>query len=304
MSAECNCDTGLNNLHEANCVTNPDILRKFIFVEYFKADGTVNGLDLSTPVTEAVIDALLAQSDKTLRWYLTDKFKNFTTDRADPNFESVDNENLFVSQGTRTVSGNFYNTSPALSKKLNGNRCVELGHFMVDSANGLTGELTRNLFLDPVQINKETFWAKAIFATESNVFNVQFTFEWDRLACDGNLRTLPFSDHGTNLLAKIGLIDVFARNGVANSATEIQTDFYTVDGTATGDAFTGLLIGDFTVFNVTTGLAVVPTLLVESPDGTYVLTIPAQTAADVLTVTATQSNFDFSATVNDTITAL
>ena len=108
MAQECNCDTGLFNLQPSSCVATPGIARKFVFVEYFKADGSVNGVNLSNPFGEAEIDALLAQSNKNLRWFLSDRFKNFVTERADPNFETVDNENLFISQGTRTMTGNFY----------------------------------------------------------------------------------------------------------------------------------------------------------------------------------------------------
>ena len=263
MAQECNCDTGLYNLQPSACVTTPGITRKFVFVEYFKAD-----------------------------------------DRADPNFETVDNENLFVSQGTRTMSGNFYSTAADLASKLDGNRCVELGVFMIDSANGINAIVNRDLYLDPIRLNKETFWSKINFPTESNRFNVAFSTEWDRIVQDGDIRSLGFSDHGTDLLNKVGLIDVLARFGVANLATEIAIDLYDVDGSADGDAFTGLLVGDFTVFNETTALAVVPSAVVESPTGTYTFTIAAQTAADILTVTATQAGFDFSQTTNEKITAI
>ena len=107
-----------------------------------------------------------------------------------------------------------------------------------------------------------------------------------------------------DLLNKVGLIDVFARFGVANLTTEIAIDFYDVDGSAAGDPFTGLLLGDFTVFNENTALAVVPSASVEAPNGTYTLTIAAQTTGDILTVTATQAGFDFSQTTNEKITAL
>lgn len=304
MADGCNCDSGLFNLQPATCVKTPGIQRKVVFVEYKKADGTVNGIDLSSPFGETEIDALIAQSDKTLRWYLSPRFRNFTSERADPNTETVDNENLFLSQGTRTVGGNFYSTSPAISKRLDGNRCIDLGYFIIDSANGISGVFTRDLFLDPIRINKESFWSKVNFATEANAFNVQFNFEWDRLVCDGDIRTLGFEDHGTDLINKSGLITVDARDGVANLATEIAISFYTTDGSAKGSPFTGLVLGDFTVTNTTTDSAIVASAAVESPDGTYTLTIPAQTTGDKITVTAASAGFDFADTVNEVITAL
>lgn len=304
MAQDCNCDSGLYNLKPSDCVVTPGILRKMIFVKYLKAEGTINGIDLSQPFGEADIDALINESDKNLRWFLTSKVSEITTDRADPNFQTVDNQNKFISQGTRTVTGKFFGTSAEFSKKLDGNRCVDLGYFMVDSSSGLSGIHNRDLFLDPIQIDKETFWSKINFPTEGNIFDVMFSFEWDRLVCDGDIRTLGFSDHGTNLLAKNGLCDVLARNGAANSDTEIQIDLYSVDGSAKGEAFTGLLLADFTVTNTTTTDAITATAVGEEPDGTYTLTIPAQTAGDKITVTAAKTGFDFSATVNEVITAV
>jgi len=304
MAQECNCDTGLFNLQPSSCVATPGIARKFVFVEYFKADGSVNGVNLSNPFGEAEIDALLAQSDKNLRWFLSDRFKNFVTERADPNFETVDNENLFISQGTRTMTGNFYAAGADLAAKLDGNRCVELGVFMIDSANGINGVVTRDLFLDPIRLNKETFFSKINFPTESNRFNVMFSTEWDRLVKDGDLRTLAFSDHKTDLLNKVGLIDVLARFGTASLATEISIELYDVDGSAAGDPFTGLVLGDFTITNETIAASITASAAIESPNGTYTFTIPAQVTGDFITVTATKAGFDFSQTTNEKITAL
>ncbi len=105
--ANCNCDTGLFNLQSGSCLVNPAITRKFIFVEYFKADGSINGIDLNSPFGETEIDALLNQSDKKLRWYLSDTASNFVTERADPNTETIDNVNYITSQGTRTMTADF-----------------------------------------------------------------------------------------------------------------------------------------------------------------------------------------------------
>lgn len=299
---DCNCDTGLFNLQSADCIKTPDIARKFIFVKYFKTDGTVNGLDLTGTINEASIDALIAQSDKNLRWFLTDRFHTYTTDRADPNFETIDNENFFLSQGTRTTAVDFLTADTDLANRLDGSRCVDLGMFIVDTVNGLSGVVTRDLFLDPIRLNKETVWSKVIFATEGARHKVHLAFEWDRLVSDGDVRTLSFADHGTDLINKRGLIDVLARFGIGNSTTEIQIDFYTVEGSASGSAFTGLVFGDFIVTDVSDGTPIAVSASTEAPDGTYTLTIALQPSSTVVDVTATQAGFDFSATVDETIT--
>jgi hypothetical protein len=116
--ANCNCDTGLFNLQSGSCLINPAITRKFVFVEYFKADGSINGIDLSAPFGETQIDALLNQADKGLRWFLSDTASNFLTERADPNTETIDNVNYITSQGTRTMTADFLASSAELAKKI------------------------------------------------------------------------------------------------------------------------------------------------------------------------------------------
>jgi len=162
--ANCNCDTGLFNLQSGSCLVNPAITRKFIFVEYFKADGSINGIDLNSPFGETEIDALLNQSDKKLRWYLSDTASNFVTERADPNTETIDNVNYITSQGTRTMTADFLASSAELARKIDSNNCVEMGVYLVDEDNGISGILNRDGFLDPIRLERNAF-GKVVFPT-------------------------------------------------------------------------------------------------------------------------------------------
>ena len=290
--AECNCDTGLFNLQSGSCIVHPGITRKYIFVEYFKADGSINGVDLSATFGEAEINALLNQSDKALRWYLSDSISNFVTERGDPNTETIDNVNFITSQGVRNMSSDFLASSAELAKKINGNNCVDMGVYLIDEDNNINGIVNRDLFLDPIRLERNSF-GKVVFPTESTIFKVSFSSTWQKSVKDGDLRSLSFNDHGTDILAKRGLIDVNESNSDAVTSTTATVRYTTVDGSANGSAFTGLLFGDFTMFNSTTQLAVVVSASVENPDGTYELTFAAQTATDVGTISATSTGFEF-----------
>lgn len=290
--ANCNCDTGLFNLQSGSCLINPAITRKFVFVEYFKADGTINGIDLSAPFGEAEIDALLNQTDKKLRWFLSDTASNFVTERADPNTETIDNVNFITSQGIRTMTADFLASSAELAKKIDSNNCVEMGVYLIDEDNGISGILSRDGFLDPIRLERNAF-GKVVFPTESTIFKVMFSSTWQKSVQDGDLRVLSYSDHQTDMLNKRGLIDVNASDAASVTATTATIRFTTNDGSAYGSAFTGLLVGDFAMFNSTIAAAVVPSLAVENPDGTYLLTFAAQTTSDLGTITATSAGFEF-----------
>ena len=282
----CNCDTGLFNLQSADCIVKPSIIRKFVFVEYFKSDGTVNGIDLNSTFGETEIDALLAQTDAKLRWYLSDSISNFVTERADPNTETIDNVNYILSQGTRTMSGDFIASSADLAKKINSNNCVQMGVYLIDDNNGVNGVVTRDGFLDPIKLEKNAF-GKIVFANEANIFKVYYSSTWGKNVLDGNVKTLQTE---VDFDSKKGLIDV--SGSVTSSAITEATAIYAIsNGSTSGIPLTGLVAGDFAVYNTTTDAIVAVTTAVESPDGTYLLSFTAQTAADVLTVTATKSGF-------------
>ena len=290
--AECNCETGLYNLQSGACIVHPGITRKYIFVEYFKTDGSINGVDLSATFGETEINALLNQSTKSLRWYLSDSISTFVTDRADPNTEAIDNVNFITSQGVRTMSSDFLASSAELAKKINGNNCVDMGVYLIDEDNNINGIVNRDNFLDPIRLERNSF-GKVVFPTESTIFKVSFSSTWGKSVKDGDLRSLGFASHGTDILSKRGLIDVNESNSNAATSTTATVRYTTVDGSANGSAFTGLLFGDFAMFNTTTQLAVVPSASVENPNGTYELTFIAQTAADLGTINATSTGFEF-----------
>jgi len=290
--SKCTCKTGLANLQSGDCIVHPGITRKYIFVKYFKADGTVNGIDLTVPFGEAEFDALLNQSDKDLRFYLSDDVSTFVTDRADPNTQDIDGIAVPTSQGVRTMSSEFYGSGADLASKLESNNCSDIGIYLVDEENSINGMLKRDNFLDPIRLARNAF-AKIVMPTEGLRFNVSFSTSWGKNVRDGDLRSLTYADHGIDILDKRGLVDVKESDAASVSATTATVRFTSVNGSAKGEAFTGLVFGDFTMFNSTTQLAVAVSASVENPNGTYELTFAAQTAADLGTITATSTGFEF-----------
>lgn len=287
----CKNKNGLYNLQPAGCIVTPGIVQMFIFVPYYKADGSINGIDLTSSLNEVAIDALINQTDKNLRWYVTDKVSNFVTERADPNTESIDGVEYIISEGVRTMSGDFLSSSAVLAKELNNNSASEMGVYLVDKANGLTGIIEDKVNLNPIKLERNSF-GKIVFATESNVFKVSYSSTWSRLVTDGDVRTLTYDEHQTNLLDKKGLIDVESKEVVVTTTT-VDVDIFIENGDAKGIPFTGLLLADFTMTNLTTSLAVVPSAVVEVSDGHYEFTFTAQTALDLGQIDAVKAGFEF-----------
>jgi hypothetical protein len=279
-------------MQSGKCLVHPGIIRKFIFVESFKADGSINGIDLTTAFGKTQIQALINQSDNALRWHITDEASTFATERADPLTETVDNIDRIIAQGPRVMSADFLASGTELESKINGNRCVDMSVYMVDDANGLNGVVTRDNFFDPIRLERNSF-GKLVFPTEASVFKVSFSTTWQKNVKDGNVKVLPFSSHGTDLLNERGLVDIKQSGAASVSATTATIRFTNIDGSAQGTAFTGLVAGDFVLTDTTIAGVVAVSSAVENPDGTYLLTFAAQTTGDLGTITATKTSFDF-----------
>jgi hypothetical protein len=286
------CKTGLSDLGSDQCVT-PDIVRKVIFVKYFDAAGLPQGIDLSSPFGETEIDALLNQTDVEQRWLLTEELSNVVSERADPNVETIDNVDYFISQGARPMTADLLTVNADISTKINANRSTQLGAYLVDQNGGIVGDGSREGFLDPIRLSQGSMWAKVVMATEANIFKVSMSFNWSKFAKDGDLRVLTEGTTGTDMLAKRPLIYVNENASDSVLATTATVSYASVDGTASGLAFTGLVVGDFAMFNSTTQLAVVPTLAAEGPEGTYLLTFPAQGSNELGTIDVTKSGYTF-----------
>lgn len=289
---KCNCDAGLANLQEPSCIVKPSVIRKFVFVNYFKDDGTVNGIDLNSPFEESDIDKKLTNDEKSERWFLSQEVSNFATERADPNNEVIDNVAYNTSQGTRNMTADFLESSPVLVKKIEANNCVALGVYLIDEDNGISGIVNRDGFMDPIRLEKNAF-AKLVMATEASIFKVMLSTTWQKSVKDGDLRVLPFSDHQTNILNKRGLVDVKVAGVSVSDATTAVVSYATLDGSAKGSPFVGLQQSDFELRNETTQSTVAISGSLENPDGTYTLTFAAQTSSDLGIIKATKEAFEF-----------
>lgn len=288
----CSNSNGLHNLQSAKCLQKPGLAKKFIFVPYFKADGTVNSIDLTATFGETEIQALINQADKNLRWYPSAPVSNFVTERADQNVETIDNINYPTSEGTRTLSCDFLPVSTILAKKLNSNNLIDVGLFIIDDENGLTGVKTDCNTLKPIKLERNQY-GKVVFPTFSSVFKVSYMATWGQNVQDGDVVTLTYDDHKTDLLSLNGLVDVKACNVSATSTTTVEVSYAIENGSAKGIDFTGLLLADFTMTNKTTSLAVVPSAVVEVADGKYEFTFASQTTGDLGEITTVKAGYEF-----------
>jgi hypothetical protein len=291
----CNCNYGLGNTGVPGCQTLQSVTKKLILVPINKADGTRNSIAIGDVIDAAYLTARINDADESARWYPTPLLDNVENTKADSLFESLNSgSNIFIQEGVRTFTGVFIKQGPTFLGKLKSGRCVSFGVYMIDIDGSLTGYLSNDgQELYPISVDKETFNPVLMPATDSTVAKIMLSFEFLRTQMDENLKSISAQDIAADVLSSNGLLDGF----VAISA-DTTTDF-TATVTSSYGSFNsplrieGLLLADFTVYNITTASAVVITSVTEVADGEYAVVIPAQTALDSMRLSIVKDGFLF-----------
>jgi hypothetical protein len=288
MSLGCNCDSGLSNTGRPNCVPIQSVTSKLILVPLKAIDGTLNSIDLSAPIP--VWDDLVNELDASKRWFPLPAFENVELAKADTTFEEANSGRMvYIRQGKRSFSGELWSedSSPTLLGKLQNNRCVDFGVFIVDVNGNLVGSKV-NGFLFPIPVDNPSFDPKYMFATDTTTSKIMVAFDFDRLFDESTMYMVTPTEAGINFNDLEGLVDVNAINSV-ETLTDITFDAVLDYGTAfNAIKFIGAVTADFQLTDA--GGILSPISVVENVDGNYTLSFAFVALTDY-TITIIKSGF-------------
>jgi hypothetical protein len=292
MSLGCNCNAGLSNTGRPNCVPIQSVTSKLILVPLKANDGTANGIDLSAPVP--TWSDLVNEVDASKRWFPTPGFENVELPKADSQFEEANSGRMvFLRQGKRSFSGELWaeDSSPTLLAKLQNNRCVDFGVYIVDVNGNLVGSKVGG-FLYPIPVDNPSFDPRYMFATDSTVSKIMVAFDFDRLFDEGTMYMITPTEAGLNFNDLQGLVDVNFSNVVETPNVDITFDAVFDYGTAYNPLrFIGATIADFQLYNNTTATVETIGSVVENTDGNYTLSFVFVTGQSY-TVSVEKDGFD------------
>lgn len=295
--AICKCDVGLGNTGLPNCAPIASVLRKIILVQTFKDDGTRNFIDLSATLDNSFLTTQLnADSDE--RWYPLPELENVVSERAESTFEEAPSGTRnFVRQGSRTLTGEIWGREalPTLIGKVKSGRCVDVSAYIVDGDGKIlgTGDPKDPNKLFPIQLDAQSIDSIWMAATDSTTQKITISLTWDDSVKDEDIYLIqPEVDFTFNALTAKGLLDICVEYS-SITTTGFVAKLFNQYFLKMAGYNTGLLIGDFSLYNNTAASPVVITSVTENPDGTYTFVIPAQTPADVLTLTPSKDGFDY-----------
>jgi hypothetical protein len=281
---------GLSNTGRPNCVPIQSVTSKMIMVPLKDSTGADNYIDLTTALP--TWSTLINEADASKRWFPLPVFENVELPKADSTFDEANSGRMvFIRQGKRSFSGELWadDSSPTLLGKLQNNRCVDFGVYLIDVNGNLVGsKVGEGLY--PIPVDNPSFDPKLMFATDTTVQKIMVAFDFDRLFDESTMYMITPTEAGVNFNTLEGLIDVNVTNAVKTTTT-LTFDAVLDYGTALNPIkFIGAVSADFDLQNLTTGLAVTVTA-VENTDGNYTLTYTAPTTGNSMELTIAKTGF-------------
>ena len=278
MSLGCKCDSGLSNTGVPNCVTLQSVTSKFIMVPLEDSTGAKNSIDLTATLNEAYFDALVNQADATKRWFPLPLLENVAMEKGDSTFEEAPSgRKVFIKQAKRSFSGELWEATPQLLSKIQDNRCVEFGIFIVDVNGNLVGSKDGDK-LYPIPVDNQSFDARLMYATDTTVQKLMVTFDFYRLFDEGTLWLITPDEVSYDFNLLEGLFDVEMKK-VSATTSELVIDANLMYGTALNPIkVSGLVLADFTLSDASTGANIVITG-VTAVANRYTLSFATQTAS-------------------------
>jgi hypothetical protein len=290
MALGCNCEAGLSNTGRPNCVPIQSVTSKLILVPLKATDGTLNGIDLSAPIP--VWNDLVNEVDASKRWFPLPNFENVELAKADSQFEEANSGRMvFLRQGKRSFAGELWqeDSSPTLLSKLQNNRCVDFGVYIVDVNGNLVGSKS-NGFLYPIPVDNPSFDPKYMFATDSTTSKIMVAFDFDRLFDEGTMYMVTPQEAGINFNDLEGLVDVNLVIDVQTANTDVTFDASLDYGTAFNSIlFQGATISDFELSSVINGVETIGSVT-ENTAGNYTLAF-AFVTGEVYTISVVKAGF-------------
>jgi hypothetical protein len=294
MALGCNCDSGLSNTGRPNCVPIQSVTSKLILVPLKSTDGTLNGIDLSAPIPNW--EDLVNEVDASKRWFPLPNFENVELAKADSQFEEANSGRMvFLRQGKRSFAGELWqeDSSPTLLSKLQNNRCVDFGVYIVDVNGNLVGSKVSG-FLYPIPVDNPSFDPKYMFATDSTTSKIMVAFDFDRLFDEGTMYMVTPTEAGINFNDLDGLVDVNLVD-IVQLVGDVTFDAQLDYGTAYNSIlFQGATISDFQLSSLTNGVETIASL-VENSAGNYTLGF-AFVSGEVYTISVIKAGFTGSVT--------
>lgn len=304
----CDCNESLINTG-VGCATTKAVEKKTWIMNETDSAGVKNHIPLNFAITDAVISALINETDPLDRLYPLPEIKNVVDVRDKPvMYTWKDGTEVFIRDGVRKFEGMFPpdSASPQLLAILEGQRCAQPCKFAIDANGTIWGKISADgTKLYPVKMDAQSVAPIYINPTDTEPAMLAYSFNLHPSEKDCQLRGIPMSQLSgdINPLDYEGLMDVYAKV-ISCSVSALVVKLYSKWGTSISpEVIENLLAADFALYNVTNSSAIGFTGVGGSfseVTGLYTFdydTADVPTVANVLRLTPTKLGYGFTAVV-------
>ena len=292
----CKCDQGSPNTGFPSCLGSDSPLIGFLVVNRINSSGGLFNIPNATTKDAAWLTGLINAADDKDRVYPLFKMENVVQDAPEPVTEEAASGTIeFIKEGVRTVSGEFFRQSRQFKGQVDQWRCQDKAVYPVYLNGDVYGKcIDDSGDLYPITIENGSWVATFVEATDTTVSKVSLSFQYNQIEDVKDFYKFTKDEYTADITGSKGLMDV---NGTVSGITDTQftIELETIFGTKENkEKLTGLVPGDFSLFNLDDALAVTILTAAESPSGTYTITYASQDSAETLQLTVTTAGFDTS----------
>lgn len=283
MSEFCTCGVSYGETGLDGCPVIGKTPHNVIIVPRYAEDGTLNKINTNSATLGADIQALCQFTTPAQeRLYPLPFGENFVITKSDTVYETGPSGNKYkIKEGIRTIAFELWDKSASVRMlaELKKFGCSQLAYYIVDIEGKLEGYKNNVSDADfyPYPMETSTYNAILMYATDSAVQKIMLSFDQTQYFNDGKIYYLTPSDLGYSATELKGLVPI---NSVVSNITTTGVEvalskpaYSAIFANAT--PLTGLLLAQFSLYDVTGGAPVAITGVTEGPDGTYTLTYSA-----------------------------
>ena len=289
-----NCCT-LQNSRGDLCPSIMDIAKRLIIVPEVDGSGAQNKFASEAAVTKSALQAKFDAADKDDRFFPLSIIENVEDLRAEPTFfEFNSGRKAKVKEGTRTFVAYIPFQGPEYLGKLEEWGCSKFGVYIVDKAGNFiyaTDSSTKTEVL-PILVDHESFSAELMKKTDGEPIMIKLTFDFRETEKDSLLRAI---DKDSLDFDGLSSTDVYGLWDITHAVTNIGAGSFTSTITEEiyGFAIEGLVLADFSLYNVTESSSVSLSTAPETSEGVYEITFPVgTTTGDTLRLSVNKAGYD------------
>lgn len=303
MAEICTCaGTSYGNTGVDGCATIGKTPYNIIIMPKYSASGVENVIDLtSATIGDLIKTKCLATTPATSRLFPLPFAENFQITKSETVYETGPSGNKYkIKDGIRSYAFELVdkNASVRLLENLKKFGCSEMVYFVVDIEGKIEGWKSSGTSTDlhGFPMSTSTWNAILSYATDTTVQKLMVSFDQSQYFNDGSIYYLTPNDLGYSATDLKGLVSATATVGtITTTGATVTIKKGSTDAVSTGVPIVGLLVPNFTLFNVTTNTPVTITSISSPVLGNYELSYTAIAGANNFRLTVNAIGYDIPA---------